>query len=462
MAGVARAPPPSWFGLPPRIAAGFGAALVSIVVAAVASYAALTARGTASRFVRHTTEARHAVEELEGALLVSRTALDAALASEDPRHRELFAGASSRLRPAADVLRGLAEQHPERKPRVGAILADVGVVDAEHARVRALLEVGDLRAARAIAASGGGRQALERATRALERLEAEETVLHAGREAAWRRSVLVSNTIFFAALSVLLALVAVAARLVRNEITKREAEAAARERAILIQRRIVGMVSHDLRSPLTAILTAGGALARAGVPGTQGALARRVVTAAGRMERLIRDLLDWSRIEAGAELPITPVDADLADVCRRMADEVSDREGSPIEVVAEGDTRAALDPARLEQVVGNLVSNACRHGRPGGPVRVRAVGAPGEVRVEVENEGPEIPAAARAEIFEPFRQGPAGHKGGVGLGLFIVRALVEAHGGTVEVRSGAGKTTFLFRLPRLARPAEEASRPAGA
>jgi len=221
----------------------------------------------------------------------------------------------------------------------------------------------------------------------------------------------------------------------------------------------------DLWDALTGIgagyLAAGWALGREELSPRGEVLARRVVGAGTRMERLIRDLLDWSRMQGGAAIPIHPREADLAEVCRRMADELRDRDGARIEVEQRGDTSAVFDPARVEQVVSNLVANALRHGLAGGPVRVRAVGTAGEVRAEVENEGPEIPADAQAQIFEAFRQGPSGQLDGVGLGLFIVRALTEAHGGRVSLASAAGRTTFVVHLPRAA-PGAPAAPPSAA
>jgi signal transduction histidine kinase len=222
----------------------------------------------------------------------------------------------------------------------------------------------------------------------------------------------------------------------------------------------MAVVGHDLRNPLSGILATGWALGRLNLPPEAARMARRIVVAGRRMERLIRDLLDWSRVQGGAALRIAARPADLHDVCQRIADELGDRDGARLRIEREGDTRAVFDADRLEQIVCNLVSNALRHAPAETPVRVRAVGDGDEVRLEVQDEGPGVPQEARARIFEAFQQGPDGHRAGLGLGLFIVRALAEAHGGTVELASTPGRTTFVVRLRR--GPLDETAEPARA
>jgi signal transduction histidine kinase len=168
------------------------------------------------------------------------------------------------------------------------------------------------------------------------------------------------------------------------------------------------------------------------------------------MERLVRDLLDWSRTQRGAPDPIRTRDADLHAVCERIADEFRERDADRIRVERNGDPRASFDPDRMEQVVGNLLANALRYAPRGTPVVVRAVGTPSEVRLEVHDEGPGIPPEAQAQLFEPFRRGGTDDAAGIGLGLFIVRAVAEAHGGNVDVSSAPGRTSFVVRLPREA------------
>ena len=122
----------------------------------------------------------------------------------------------------------------------------------------------------------------------------------------------------------------------------------------------------------------------------------------------------------------------------------------------EGDTRGRWDRERLAQVVANLVGNAIAHGKADGAIDIQLRGELEAVSLRVHNEGPAIPAPAQASIFDPFRRGPArgaARSEGLGLGLYICREMVRAHGGQIAVESsdGAG-TTFSVRLPRAAKP----------
>jgi signal transduction histidine kinase len=443
--------PLRWPGLPLRIALGFGAALLSLAAASGASYVALQARSAASVLLRHTSEAQQTVEELEAAVLVSDVALRAYVEDRDPRHRELFLRASAKVLPALANLQRISEQHPEQKPRIARIAAELDAVRSAQAGISGLLTIGDISGARTLEAASPERGAIEHAIAVLGQIAEDERLAHEGREAAWRRTVVVSNSVFVAAVGVLLVLILLAARLVRDDIASREAARAERERALVVQQRLMEVVSHDLRNPLGAILAAGWGLARLELPPRAEPMARRIVSAGRRMERLIRDLLDWSRMQGGGSIPISTREADLHEVCQRIADELRSREGNPVVVEREGDTRATFDPERMEQVVGNLLSNALRYATAGTPVLVRAVGTPDEVRLEVHDQGPGVPAEVQSQIFEPFRQGPQGNAGGLGLGLFIVRAVAEAHGGLVELASVPGKTSFSVRLPRAGR-----------
>jgi PAS domain S-box-containing protein len=215
------------------------------------------------------------------------------------------------------------------------------------------------------------------------------------------------------------------------------------------QRHVVGVVGHDLRNPLSAILTAVNLLARGADP-KDARLLERVARSAGRIEEIVRVLLDFANVRAGRGVPTRRRPCDLAEVARGVAEECAlAHPGREIQATGTGDCAGEWDPGRVAQLLANLVANALQHGPPTAPVRLRWTGRPDDVLLEVENAGPPIPAELLPHVFEPFRRGDAQHRGGLGLGLFIARAIVAAHGGRIEVRSSAPEgTVFSVRLPR--------------
>jgi signal transduction histidine kinase len=448
-----------WFGLPKRVVSGFVLALFSLAAAALCSMFAIRARTESSRAMQNATEEQVAVEEAQSALFVSDIALDAYVEGGDRRHRARHLRARGKLEPAMKQLGTLmGDDGPERALLERARPAIELLLGAQD-RALALADGGERSRARALRRSTGG--LLDAAQDALEVLERNEEHELASRRYASERIERLSSIVFHGTQAVLLALVLIAARLVRDEIQKREAREAERAHALEVQQRLVAVVSHDLRNPLSGILTAAWALARTDLPDDARRVARRIAAAGRRMERLIRDLLDWSRANAGAEIPVEVREADLFDVCVRVAEDMGDSRSSRIELVRAGDTRAAFDPDRMEQVVSNLLSNALKYGAPDKPVRVGAVGEEKAVRLEVRDEGPGIDPAVRAALFEPFRRGPPGGaaaRGSVGLGLFVVQTLARAQGADVEVETAPGTgTTFVVRVPRANGGAVRAS-----
>jgi signal transduction histidine kinase len=445
------------FGLPPRIALGFAVAIGAVLAAALFSSLAFSATAKSSARVEEAAARQLAIEELESSLLVAHTALDAYLGTRDPAHRERHGSATSRIGPALERLASRsAGALAEGRDTVDRLRPEIATLRAEHEAALALADAGVFARALALRRDGVGREALERARMEIEELGLTGARLARERQDVWARSVRVANGVFLVAVAVLLVVVAQAARLVRDEVRGREENEAARERTLALQQRLMAVVSHDLRNPLTGILAAGWSLSRAHLPREEGKLARRIVVAGRRMERLIRDLLDWSRLHGGGGIPVSVRDADVASVCRSVTEEMADTQVPRIRIEREGDTCAVFDPDRLEQIVANLVSNALKYAPGDTPVHVRVVGEESEVRVEVRDEGPGLPPEVRAGLFEPFLRGRGAAKGdgSLGLGLFIVRTLAEAQGARVEVESAAGRgTTFAVRIPR--RPSAE-------
>jgi PAS domain S-box-containing protein len=242
------------------------------------------------------------------------------------------------------------------------------------------------------------------------------------------------------------------------DITQRRlAEAALHARAQFDQQAI-GIVSHDLRNPINAIhMSASLLLRRGGLDEQQAKALARILSSSERAQRMIRDFLDFSQAQLGGGIPVQPREADLHEVAQSVVDEVHlahpDRR---VEVVRSGRGEGLWDPDRLAQVVGNLVANAFQHGAPGEVVRVATRGDDDGVEIEVVNRGPPIPPELQRNLFAPFQRGRDAKgrgTGSIGLGLYITRQLVLAHGGSVEVRSSLESgTVFTVRLPRQSAP----------
>ncbi len=220
------------------------------------------------------------------------------------------------------------------------------------------------------------------------------------------------------------------------------------------RRELIANVSHELRTPITAL----NAVLENLVDGVSEPDPKTLKTALAQTERLgrlVSELLDISSIEAGA----MPLDREEIDVATLFA-----------EVVAEGEVMAAVlgrgirfhsevrpaaatvyaDRARLHQVLLNLLENAARHGPAGGQVRILAHTAGGDLVIDVEDDGPGIPPAERARVFDRFTRGGRTDGGGTGLGLAIARWVVDLHRGTIAVTDPGSR--IRVTLPATAPP----------
>jgi signal transduction histidine kinase len=228
--------------------------------------------------------------------------------------------------------------------------------------------------------------------------------------------------------------------------------------AVRVREDVVAIVSHDLRNPLNAIsLSASTLIKREELDERTAKAATRIYAAADRAHRLIRDLLDFTQARVGG-IPLSPRPVELGELARQVVEEIQSaypERSLELRGVTEG--RVEGDPDRLGQVMANLLGNAMQHSPSDTAVRV-AVRREGDgVLFEVHNEGAPIPADQLPVLFEPFHRGRevgAGTRGSLGLGLFISRQIVVAHGGSIEVQSQEGDgTTFRVWLP--SRPRSE-------
>lgn len=233
-------------------------------------------------------------------------------------------------------------------------------------------------------------------------------------------------------------------------------------RAAELHEQLLGMVTHDLRNPLNSILLAARTLADMDAelhPSSRRQLHGRIVRSAQRMSQLIDDLLDFTRVRVGQGVPIRTAPDDINAICRAVCEElelVHPTRTIALELEAQG--AGSWDRARLAQAIGNVVANALQYSPAGSTVTVRShelrTGNHDQVCIEVHNQGEPIPDDLLPRLFQPFHRGRHHDpSGGLGLGLFIARWIVDAHGGHIDVCSSREHgTTFALWLPRVSVP----------
>ncbi len=244
----------------------------------------------------------------------------------------------------------------------------------------------------------------------------------------------------------------------RERVAERAAETEAARRAQSARTAILHAISHDLRSPLTAITTAGSALRAVPVTEAERAeLIEIVETESARLARLVDDLLDLSRIQAGALAPR----ADWCDVHDAVASAAAYvRSEHPIELALPVDLPLIrADAAQLERVFSNLIENAIKFSPPQAPVRISGGTGGGRVTVRVTDCGRGIPSRDRPHVFEPFFSGRGARGRSSGLGLAICRGFVEANAGQIVLQAGAERGTSFAVSFRVARPPDAVVQP---
>jgi len=242
-----------------------------------------------------------------------------------------------------------------------------------------------------------------------------------------------------------------------TELREQELE---RERALSTLRhtaefreRFVGIVAHDLRTPLASIATGAQLLQRMdGVPERAARIARRISDTASRTSRIIGDLMDFTRVRLGSGIPVERAPADLGAIVRQVVDEAdSVYPGRSVQIVTDGPFPGRWDADRLAQLAGNLLKNALDYSPSDSPVEVVLGSEDGAVRLEIRNRnlGDPIPSERIHELFEPFYKGTERKtkREGLGLGLYIADQIATAHGGDIEVSSDETGTRFVVRLP---------------
>ncbi|HEX8521566.1 MAG TPA: HAMP domain-containing sensor histidine kinase [Tepidisphaeraceae bacterium] len=222
----------------------------------------------------------------------------------------------------------------------------------------------------------------------------------------------------------------------------------------------LAILGHDLRNPLNSTMMSAEVLGQtATLDEGSKEMVSQISSSAAAMARLISDLLVFTGAGLGAAMPLSPAAMDLKPLCEEVVDEMrAVYPGRVLRFQPQGDLTGRWDAARLRQVVSNLLGNAVEHGGGSGPVELTVSAAGGDVQVRCHNGGPPIPPQSLPTIFDPLVRGATDEvqkqrrPGSIGLGLYIVREVVAAHGGDIRVRSTTeAGTEFTIRLPRAPR-----------
>jgi PAS domain S-box-containing protein len=243
------------------------------------------------------------------------------------------------------------------------------------------------------------------------------------------------------------------------DVTEQKRVQQALAEALAFRERMPGILGHDLRNPLSAVrMLTHLLLRRTDLADHARAQVAEIDRAGKRMLEMIATLLDFSESRFKGALPISPEPTDLHEVARAVVGELLvANPGREIELATGGDGHGRWDPARMAQVVSNLIGNALTHGARDEPVRVSVGENADELHLAVWNAGTPIPPEQLPSIFEPFcgrTRSDTSHARGLGLGLYIAKQIVAAHGGDIGARSTAAEgTTFTVRVPRQGVPA---------
>jgi signal transduction histidine kinase len=218
----------------------------------------------------------------------------------------------------------------------------------------------------------------------------------------------------------------------------------------------LAILGHDLRNPLSTIRMAAGLVSQTDADEMSMDALSMIGTESKAMAKLISDMIDFASTWVGGTMPLNREPVDLDILCREVVEGF--RVMHPqrtLQFNPSGDLTGNWDAARIRQVVSNLLGNAIQHGSPDGPIELSAASEESTVVLSVHNEGMPIPSEALPTLFDPLVRHATAEsasqraQGSIGLGLYIVREIVNAHGGTIEVASTAQQgTTFIVRIPR--------------
>jgi signal transduction histidine kinase/ActR/RegA family two-component response regulator len=460
----------------------FTCTLVAILAIGFVSYTEMSVLASSSARVQRSYDVLQTLHDLNTALTDTETNQRGFLLTQDASYLDQYDTAISEIRLALTELRRLSTDEAPIGDAIGQLAQLAGAKLDEMQQAIHATQKGQRRGAVAQLAEGAGRQIMEDFRRSTLKLEGDQRQLLAMHRKREYHARLVSEAVLVA--TILLSLLFVGAatvisrrfderrRLLEREIAERQraeerrealltSERVARseaERATRLKDEFVATMSHELRTPLNAIVGWASILRRDRRPDTVGQGVEVIERNAKLQARMVEDLLDMSRILSG-KLAMDLQRTDLAlviDAAVAAVRSAADAKNVQLQTTI-GPTRPVNgDSGRLQQVVWNLLTNAIKFTPANGTViiLVREIEAQGarSVEITVSDTGQGIDPKFLPFVFDRFRQADASttrRHGGLGLGLSIVKSLVEMHGGSVEVESlGEGRgTTFTVRLP---------------
>jgi signal transduction histidine kinase len=223
------------------------------------------------------------------------------------------------------------------------------------------------------------------------------------------------------------------------------------------RRIFLGVLGHDLRGPLSAIVTTSDVLTRKTADTPFSELAARIALSGMRMSKLLDDLLDYNKTQLGIGITIHPSTCDLAQALSEEVNLLRDAlPDAAINFHADGPVEGQFDASRIREALHNLVTNAAKYGDPDAEIRVSLARSAEGIQLAISNSGAPLSVGSMNSMFDPIRRGPwsaaKGEEASLGLGLFVVREIVNAHQGNVTVSYTDGKTTFTVWLPRKTEP----------
>ncbi|HEX8431160.1 MAG TPA: ATP-binding protein [Longimicrobium sp.] len=242
----------------------------------------------------------------------------------------------------------------------------------------------------------------------------------------------------------------ISTQLVAEEASALDREALAREReTAALREQFIAVLGHDLRNPLSSIVTGSEFLLELDPGPTERTILERIASSGERMARLIDDVMDFARGRMGGGMPLDREEVDIAALVAEVAGEIASAHPErTVRLSLSAAGAASVDRSRAAQMVSNLVANAVQYSPSGAPVEV-AVNGGDDVVIAVTNQGEPIPRELISRLFDPYVRGER-RGAGLGLGLFIASEIARAHGGAINAESTErGETTFTVRLPRV-------------